>query len=64
MNWLPTDLVDAMAPATGFAGPPEALASTLDDFAAAGCDEVHLIPTSSDPDQVRRAAEVVVDLAG
>jgi alkanesulfonate monooxygenase SsuD/methylene tetrahydromethanopterin reductase-like flavin-dependent oxidoreductase (luciferase family) len=64
MNWLPTDLVDAMAPVTGFAGPQEALASTLDDLAAAGCDEVHLNPTSSDPDQVRRAAEVVVDLAG
>ena len=37
MNWLPVDLVDAMAPLTGFAGPEEALAETLRAFAAIGC---------------------------
>ena len=61
MNWLPTDLVDAMAPVTGFAGTEESLAETLRGFAEIGCDEVHLIPTSSDVEQVRRAAEVVAD---
>ncbi len=62
MNWLPTDLVDAMAPVTGFAGTEESLAETLRGFAEIGCDEVHLIPTSSDVEQVRRAADVVRDL--
>jgi alkanesulfonate monooxygenase SsuD/methylene tetrahydromethanopterin reductase-like flavin-dependent oxidoreductase (luciferase family) len=59
MNWLPSDLVDAIAPDTGFAGTEDDLAELLRGFAAIGCDEVHLIPTSSDPDQVRRAADVV-----
>ena len=62
MNWLPADLVDAMAPVTGFAGPEEALVETLRSFAAVGCDEVHLIPTSADSDQVARVAEVVRSL--
>jgi hypothetical protein len=63
MNWLPPDLVDAMAPATGFAGDEAALADTLRSFAEIGCDEVHLIPTSSDVEQVRRAADVARSLA-
>ena len=62
MNWLPTDLVDAIAPGTGFAGTEEALAEQLRRFAAIGCDEVHLIPTSADVEQVRRAADVVSSL--
>jgi alkanesulfonate monooxygenase SsuD/methylene tetrahydromethanopterin reductase-like flavin-dependent oxidoreductase (luciferase family) len=62
MNWLPVDLVDAMAPATGFAGDEAALAETLRRFAEIGCDEVHLIPTSSDIEQARRAADVVQSL--
>ncbi len=52
MNWLPTELVDAMAPTTGFAGTPEQLRAVLDGFAEAGADEVHLIPTSSDITQL------------
>jgi hypothetical protein len=35
----------------------------LGAFEAIGCDEIHLIPTSSDVDQLRRAAEVAKDFA-
>ncbi|WP_435746359.1 LLM class flavin-dependent oxidoreductase [Nocardioides sp. SYSU DS0663] len=64
MNWLPADLVDAMAPTTGFAGTPQQLADTLRRFEDLGADEVHLIPTASDPRQVEAVAEVVAGLAG
>lgn len=63
MNWIPSEFVDAMAPTTGFAGTTEELRDVLARFADIGTDEVHLIPTSSDIDQVRQAAEVVADLA-
>jgi hypothetical protein len=59
MNWLPPDLVDAMAPATGFAGSEDELAEVLRGFAEIGADEVHLIPTSADLSQVERASRVV-----
>lgn len=39
---------------------PEALAAFLDGLAATGCDEVVLVPGSSDPEQVRRIGDVVV----
>lgn len=61
MNWIPTEIVDAMAPSTGFAGTEEQLADVLAGFAAVGTSEIHLIPTSSDLDQVRRAADVAAD---
>lgn len=59
MNWLPVDLVDAMAPTTGFAGTPAQLREVLASFADLGADEVHLIPTDSDADQVHRLADIV-----
>jgi hypothetical protein len=59
MNWLPTDLVDAIAPTTGFAGGEADLAALLDRLAEAGADEVHLIPTGSDVAQVERAAAAI-----
>ena len=52
MSWLPVDLVDAMAPSTGFAGTLEELRGLLERLRAAGYDEVQLIPTSSDVTQV------------
>lgn len=58
MNWIPPELVDAMAPTTGWAGTDEELLAVLRSFEAIGADEVHLIPTSSDIDQLRRVAEV------
>ncbi|WP_341231486.1 LLM class flavin-dependent oxidoreductase [Nocardioides salarius] len=59
MNWLPGSLVDAMAPTTGFAGTTAELEEVLRGFAALGCDEVQLIPTSCDRDQLAAAADVV-----
>lgn len=63
MNWIPAEFVDAMAPTTGFAGTAEELRGVLAGFADIGADEVHLIPTSADLDQVRQAAEVIADFS-
>ena len=62
MNWIPAEYVDAMAPTTGWAGTDEELVATLKGFAAIGTTEVHLIPTSSDIDQLRRVADLVADI--
>ncbi|WP_102143747.1 LLM class flavin-dependent oxidoreductase [Mycobacterium hubeiense] len=59
MNWIPAEYVDAMAPTTGWAGSEDELLSVLKKFADVGTDEVHLIPTSPDIDQLRRVADVV-----
>ncbi|MFY9920122.1 MAG: LLM class flavin-dependent oxidoreductase [Mycobacterium sp.] len=61
MNWIPAEYVDAMAPNTGWAGNEDELLSVLKKFDDIGTDEVHLIPTSSDVEQVRRVADVVKD---
>jgi alkanesulfonate monooxygenase SsuD/methylene tetrahydromethanopterin reductase-like flavin-dependent oxidoreductase (luciferase family) len=58
MNWIPADFVDALAPSTGWAGAEAELLDALRKFEAIGADEVHLIPTSSDVDQLRRVADV------
>ena len=63
MNWIPAEYVDAMAPGTGFAGTEDELARVLGEFAAIGTSEIHLIPTSSDLDQLRRVADVVADFS-
>jgi alkanesulfonate monooxygenase SsuD/methylene tetrahydromethanopterin reductase-like flavin-dependent oxidoreductase (luciferase family) len=62
MNWIPAEYVDAMAATTGWAGRADQLLGTLRKFADIGTDEVQLIPTSSDVDQLRRAAEIAADL--
>jgi alkanesulfonate monooxygenase SsuD/methylene tetrahydromethanopterin reductase-like flavin-dependent oxidoreductase (luciferase family) len=61
MNWIPAEFVDAMAPTTGWAGNDDELLDVLRGFEAIGTDEVHLIPTSSNIDQLRRVADVVKD---
>jgi alkanesulfonate monooxygenase SsuD/methylene tetrahydromethanopterin reductase-like flavin-dependent oxidoreductase (luciferase family) len=61
MNWIPAEYVDAMAPTTGWAGSEAELRDTLKKFADIGTDEVQLIPTSSNVDQLRRVADVVTD---
>jgi alkanesulfonate monooxygenase SsuD/methylene tetrahydromethanopterin reductase-like flavin-dependent oxidoreductase (luciferase family) len=61
MNWVPAEIVDAMAPTTGWAGTGEDLLEVLHRFDAVGTDEIHLIPTSSNIDQVHRIADVVKD---
>jgi alkanesulfonate monooxygenase SsuD/methylene tetrahydromethanopterin reductase-like flavin-dependent oxidoreductase (luciferase family) len=63
MNWIPAEYVDAMAPTTGWAGTDDELLPVLQKFSDIGTDEVHLIPTSSDIDQLRRVADVVQDFA-
>jgi alkanesulfonate monooxygenase SsuD/methylene tetrahydromethanopterin reductase-like flavin-dependent oxidoreductase (luciferase family) len=63
MNWIPAEYVDAMAPTTGWAGSEDELADTLHKFADVGADEVYLIPTSSNIDQLRCVAGVVKDFA-
>lgn len=59
MNWIPAEYVDAMAPTTGWAGTEDELLAVLRKFEGIGTDEVQLITTSSDLDQLRRAADVV-----
>lgn len=59
MSWLPADLVDAMAPTTGFAGTVPELVALLRRFEDLGTDEVQLIPTSSAVEQVRRVADAL-----
>ena len=61
MNWIPAEYVDAMAPSTGWAGSEDELFELLRTFEGIGTDEIHLIPTSTDVDQVRRVAEIVKD---
>jgi alkanesulfonate monooxygenase SsuD/methylene tetrahydromethanopterin reductase-like flavin-dependent oxidoreductase (luciferase family) len=58
MNWIPAEYIDAMAPTTGFAGSEDDLMAVLREFKAIGADEIQLIPTSSDLDQLKRAADV------
>ena len=61
MNWIPAEYVDAIAPTTGWSGTDDELAVTLRSFEQIGTDEIHLIPTSSDIDQLRQVADVVKD---
>ncbi len=61
MNWIPAEYVDAMAPMTGWAGAEDELAAVLRRFEGIGTDEVQLIPTSSDIDQLSRAAAVAAN---
>lgn len=59
MNWLPPELVDAIGATAGFAGPVTELRDVLKRFEDLGTDEVQLIPTSSDLEQVHRVAELL-----
>ncbi len=61
MNWIPAEYVDALAPTTGWAGSENELLDVLHKFEDIGTDEVHLIPTSSKIDQLRRVANAVKD---
>ncbi len=59
MNWIAPQYVDAMAPTTGWAGNDHELHDVLGKFDAIGTDELYLIPTSANLDEVRRVADVV-----
>jgi alkanesulfonate monooxygenase SsuD/methylene tetrahydromethanopterin reductase-like flavin-dependent oxidoreductase (luciferase family) len=62
MNWIPREYVDAIAPNSGWAGTEEELVAVLRGFAEIGTSEVHLIPTSTDIDQLRRVADLVGEI--
>jgi hypothetical protein len=62
MNWLPPELVDAMAPTTGFAGTIADLRDVLRRLEDIGTDEVHVIPTSSDVALVDQVAALAARL--
>jgi alkanesulfonate monooxygenase SsuD/methylene tetrahydromethanopterin reductase-like flavin-dependent oxidoreductase (luciferase family) len=59
MNWLPVSLVDPLAQVSGFAGTESELRDLLKRLEDLGTDEVHLIPTSSDVEQVERVADLL-----
>ncbi len=61
MNWIPAEYVDAMAPTPAGRAPRTNCSALFRKFEDIGTDEVHLIPTSSDVDQLRRVADVVKD---
>ncbi|WP_372809650.1 LLM class flavin-dependent oxidoreductase [Litorivivens sp.] len=61
-NWLDDDSRRAMAQACGFRGSTKQLKDRLQAFVDAGTDELLLIPTSIDPDEVDRAAEAIASL--
>jgi alkanesulfonate monooxygenase SsuD/methylene tetrahydromethanopterin reductase-like flavin-dependent oxidoreductase (luciferase family) len=63
MNWVPAEVVDAMAPTSGWAGTEDELLDVLHKFQSIGTDEIHLIPTSSNVDQLRRVATVAKQFA-
>jgi alkanesulfonate monooxygenase SsuD/methylene tetrahydromethanopterin reductase-like flavin-dependent oxidoreductase (luciferase family) len=56
MNWIPGELVDALATTAGFAGTIGELKDVLRRIEDLGADEVQLVPTSSDLTQVERIA--------
>lgn len=58
-NWLDADSHNAMTEHCGFRGSVSDLAKRISEFEAAGCDELQLIPTSIDPDEVLRASEAL-----
>ncbi len=58
-TWVSPAERDAIAGMAGFAGSAQELKDVLKRIEDVGTDEVLLIPTSSDVDQVRRAADVI-----
>ncbi|MBB3045766.1 alkanesulfonate monooxygenase SsuD/methylene tetrahydromethanopterin reductase-like flavin-dependent oxidoreductase (luciferase family) [Litorivivens lipolytica] len=61
-NWLDPQSRAAMVKAGGFRGTPQVLKDRLKAFADIGTNELLLIPTSIDPAEVDRAAEVIAQL--
>ncbi len=61
-NWLDPASRDAMVAHGGFRGSAQQFKDRLKAFADTGAEEVLLIPTSIDPSEVDRAAEVVASL--
>lgn len=58
-TWLPPAEVDAIAEHAGFAGSDKDFKALLHQIADTGADEIMLISTSSDPDQIHRVADLI-----
>jgi alkanesulfonate monooxygenase SsuD/methylene tetrahydromethanopterin reductase-like flavin-dependent oxidoreductase (luciferase family) len=59
MNWLEPAEREAAQKSAGFTGNASALRELLKRIEDLGADEVHLVPTSGDPDEVSRAADAI-----
>ena len=59
MNWLPPAEREAAQSGAGFTGNAAELRALLRQIEDLGADEVHLVPTSGDPDEVSRAADAI-----
>lgn len=62
LNWLDQPSREAMASVAGFRGTAGNLRDRLRSLADAGVDEMLLIPTSIDPTEVDKAADIVAGL--
>ncbi|WP_380872677.1 luciferase [Sphingomonas sp. DBB INV C78] len=58
-NWIEPATLEAMLPVTGFAGSTAELRDVLRQIADLGADEVQLIPTSGDVEEVARVADLI-----
>lgn len=59
LNWLDPAARSHAQGSAGFAGSPGALRDRLRRIEDLGADEVHLVPTCGDPDEVDRLAEAI-----
>jgi len=59
LNWLPAKEVEAMLPHTGFVGSAGQLRQRMAAIADTGVDELLLVPTSIDPTEVDRIADLI-----
>ena len=59
MNWLPAEERAAAQAGAGFTGSAGELRELLRQVEDLGADEVHLVPTCGDPDEVARAADAI-----
>ena len=58
-SWVDSASRDAIAASAGFVGSPQELRGMLNRIEDTGADEVQLIPTDSNPDQVKRVADAI-----
>ncbi|MCB9723127.1 MAG: LLM class flavin-dependent oxidoreductase [Spirochaetaceae bacterium] len=59
MNWLDPAAREAAQQHAGFTGDVRALRDRLRQMEDLGADEVHLVPTCGDPEEVERAADAI-----
>ena len=59
LNWLAPAEIEPLLPIAGFAGSARELRALLRQIADVGADEVQLVSTALDPDQVEHAAEAI-----